>query len=91
MGGSSLTTGAPSQLGMAPGTETSIHFPSWIVKKSSSHGETKQASEVDYVWRIFSVSKLTCPGAARVTVPPGVVHHPALAVHLGDDVMTVAG
>ena len=43
VGGSSLTTGAPSQLGIAPGTETSIHFPSWIEKKASSHGETKQA------------------------------------------------
>ena len=26
---------------------------------------------------------LTCPRAARSTVPPGVVHHPALGVHLG--------
>ena len=55
VGGSSLTTGAPSQLGMAPGTETSIHFPSWIVKKSSSHGETKQVSEVNHV-----VSDIQC-------------------------------
>ena len=33
----SFTAGAPNQLGIAPGTETSIHFPSCIEKYLSSH------------------------------------------------------
>ena len=45
--GSSFTAGAPNQLGMAPGTETSIHLPSWMLKKASSHGDSDNDHKSD--------------------------------------------
>ena len=79
MGSRSFTTGAPAQLGMAPGTLTSTHWPSSSEKYWSSHSNSDRKCYFLRKYWIF----LTGARTALATVAPGVVLHPALTVHPG--------
>ena len=80
----SLTEGAPNQLGIAPGTETSMHFPSCIEKNLSSQGLIVPGHPSPQSITVMSRSLLDSQICIQILLTsPLVVHHPAIGVHLG--------